>query len=121
MTQSKKVFIRTFGCQMNSTLEDRMADVPRALEGFEKTSSPDDDSATISSTHALCCKRTGKPTRRRDFARSAVGRQPQQHARHVNECVVIGCVQDKEGEDIVRRAPLRGLSSPRRRCPADQS
>src|SRR6185436_10702171 len=42
MTQGKKVFIRTFGCQMNEYDSDKMADVLHAAEGFEKTSTPED-------------------------------------------------------------------------------
>src|SRR4051794_596523 len=38
MTDTKKVFIRTFGCQMNEYDSDKMADVLAAAEGFEKTS-----------------------------------------------------------------------------------
>ena len=38
MKETKKVFIRTFGCQMNEYDSDRMADVLAASEGFEKTS-----------------------------------------------------------------------------------
>jgi tRNA-2-methylthio-N6-dimethylallyladenosine synthase len=33
----KKVFIRTFGCQMNEYDSDKMADVLRAAEGYEPT------------------------------------------------------------------------------------
>jgi len=40
MSQAKKVFIRTFGCQMNEYDSDRMSDVLAAAEGFEKTSDP---------------------------------------------------------------------------------
>ena len=34
---SKKVFIKTFGCQMNEYDSDKMADVLHAAEGYEKT------------------------------------------------------------------------------------
>src|SRR5207253_9495954 len=40
MTLPKKVFIRTFGCQMNEYDSDKMADVLAAAEGFEKTDDP---------------------------------------------------------------------------------
>jgi tRNA-2-methylthio-N6-dimethylallyladenosine synthase len=40
MPQAKKVFIRTFGCQMNEYDSDKMADVLAASEGYEKTSDP---------------------------------------------------------------------------------
>ena len=32
---SKKVFIRTFGCQMNEYDSDKMVDVLRAAQGYE--------------------------------------------------------------------------------------
>ena len=32
-----KVFIKTFGCQMNEYDSDKMADVLRAAEGYEPT------------------------------------------------------------------------------------
>ena len=35
---AKKVFIRTFGCQMNEYDSDKMADVLRAAAGYETTS-----------------------------------------------------------------------------------
>ena len=34
---SKKVFIKTFGCQMNEYDSDKMADVLHAAQGYEKT------------------------------------------------------------------------------------
>ena len=34
----KKVFIRSFGCQMNEYDADKMADVLHAAEGYEPTS-----------------------------------------------------------------------------------
>ena len=41
MTQ-KKVFIRTFGCQMNEYDSDKMADVLNISDGLVKTDTPDD-------------------------------------------------------------------------------
>jgi hypothetical protein len=37
---AKKVFIRTFGCQMNEYDSDKMSDVLRAAEGYEPTDDP---------------------------------------------------------------------------------
>ena len=34
---TRKVFIKTFGCQMNEYDSDKMADVLRASEGYEPT------------------------------------------------------------------------------------
>ena len=39
---AKKVFIKTFGCQMNEYDSDKMADVLNAAEGFEKTQDPEE-------------------------------------------------------------------------------
>ena len=38
---TKKVFIKTFGCQMNEYDSDKMADVLHAFEGYEKTATPE--------------------------------------------------------------------------------
>lgn len=37
---TKKLFIRTFGCQMNEYDSDKMADVLHAAEGVVKTDNP---------------------------------------------------------------------------------
>ena len=39
---SKKVFIKTFGCQMNEYDSDKMADVLHAAQGYEPTDNVDD-------------------------------------------------------------------------------
>ena len=39
---SKRLFIRTFGCQMNEYDSDKMADVLAAAEGVVKTDRPED-------------------------------------------------------------------------------
>ena len=38
----KKLFIKTFGCQMNEYDSDKMADVLREAEGVIKTDTPED-------------------------------------------------------------------------------
>ena len=52
-TQSKKVFIRTFGCQMNEYDSEKMADVLAAAEGFEKTSDPADADLILFNTGSV--------------------------------------------------------------------
>ena len=38
---AKKVFIKTFGCQMNEYDSDKMADVLGAAQGYEPTNDPE--------------------------------------------------------------------------------
>jgi hypothetical protein len=38
---SRKVFIKTFGCQMNEYDSDKMADVLGEAQGYEKTDDPE--------------------------------------------------------------------------------
>src|SRR5688500_18429651 len=103
MTQSKKVFIRTFGCQMNEYDSDRMADVLAASEGFEKTSSADDADLILFNTCSVREKAQEKV-----FADLGRARQLKQLRPHVM-IGVGGCVASQEGEDIVRRAPYVDL------------
>jgi tRNA-2-methylthio-N6-dimethylallyladenosine synthase len=42
MTSKKKLFIKTFGCQMNEYDSDKMADVLGTSDGLERTDTPDD-------------------------------------------------------------------------------
>src|SRR5688572_22763444 len=100
MTQSKKVFIRTFGCQMNEYDSDRMADVLAASEGFEKTSSPDDADLILFNTCSVREKAQEKVFA--DLGRARLIKQ----ARPGVMIGVGGCVASQEGEDIVRRAPF---------------
>ncbi|HOB02951.1 MAG TPA: hypothetical protein PKJ50_15470, partial [Casimicrobium huifangae] len=51
-TAKKKLFIRTFGCQMNEYDSDKMADILDAgtAEGFEKTDTPENADVILFNT-----------------------------------------------------------------------
>jgi tRNA-2-methylthio-N6-dimethylallyladenosine synthase len=103
MTQPKKVFIRTFGCQMNEYDSDKMADVLRAAEGFEKTSDPAEADLILFNTCSVREKAQEKV-----FA--DLGRvKPLKQARAGVLIGVGGCVASQEGAEIVRRAPFVDL------------
>jgi len=103
MTQAKKVFIRTFGCQMNEYDSDKMADVLAAAEGFEKTSDPAEADLILFNTCSVREKAQEKV-----FA--DLGRvRPLKQARDGVLIGVGGCVASQEGEEIVRRAPFVDL------------
>ncbi len=46
----KKVFIKTFGCQMNEYDSDKMADVLDAADGYVRTDTPDDADVILFNT-----------------------------------------------------------------------
>ena len=102
MTQ-KKVFIRTFGCQMNEYDSDKMADVLATAEGFEKTSDPGEADLILFNPCSVREKAQEKV-----FA--DLGRVRALKAGKPGLLIGVGgCVASQEGEEIVRRAPFVDL------------
>jgi tRNA-2-methylthio-N6-dimethylallyladenosine synthase len=96
---SKKLYIKTFGCQMNEYDSDKMADVLRAEEGMEKTDSPEDADIILLNTCSI-----------REKAQEKVFHQlgRWRHLKQRNPGLIIGvggCVASQEGAAIVKRAP----------------
>ncbi|KCV62236.1 tRNA (N6-isopentenyl adenosine(37)-C2)-methylthiotransferase MiaB [Bordetella bronchiseptica] len=94
-----KLYIRTFGCQMNEYDSDKMADVLRADQGLELTDNPEDADVILFNTCSVREKAQEKVF-------SDLGRV--QHLKKQNPNLVIGvggCVASQEGEAIVKRAP----------------
>jgi tRNA-2-methylthio-N6-dimethylallyladenosine synthase len=103
LTQSKKVYIRTFGCQMNEYDSAKMADVLAAAEGFEKTPDPAQADLILFNTCSVREKAQEKV-----FA--DLGRvRALKNARPGVLIGVGGCVASQEGAEIVRRAPYVDL------------
>ena len=94
---SKKVFIRTFGCQMNEYDSDKMVDVLRQAEGYEKTDNVDEADLVLFNTCSVREKAQEKVF-------SDLGRIKHLKAKGV-KIGVGGCVASQEGEEIVKRAP----------------
>jgi tRNA-2-methylthio-N6-dimethylallyladenosine synthase len=100
---AKKLFIQTFGCQMNEYDSDKMADVLHASEGFERTASPEDADLILFNTCSVREKAAEKVFH-------ALGRW--RHLKQKNPALRIGvggCVASQEGAAIVRRAPYVDL------------
>ena len=97
---ARKVFIRTFGCQMNEYDSDRMADVLAAAEGFEKTDVVEEADLILFNTCSVREKAQEKTFS--DLGRLA----PLKRARPGLLIGIGGCVASQEGEEIVRRAPF---------------
>ena len=100
---SQRVYIRTFGCQMNEYDSDRMADVLAAADGFERCDRPEDADLILFNTCSVREKAQEKV-----FA--DLGRV--KHLKRERPGVVIGvggCVASQEGGAIVARAPYVDL------------
>ena len=96
---SKKVYIRTFGCQMNEYDSDKMADVLRVSDGLTPTDTPEDADVVLFNT---CSVR--EKAQERVF--HDLGRV--RELKLANPGLIIGvggCVASQEGAAIVRRAP----------------
>jgi len=103
MTQAKKVFIRTFGCQMNEYDSDKMADVLAASDGYEKPADPAEADLILFNTCSVREKAQEKVF-------TDLGRvKPLKRARPGVLIGVGGCVASQEGEEIVKRAPYVDL------------
>jgi len=96
---AKKLFVRTFGCQMNEYDSDKMADVLAASEEIVKTDKPEDADIILFNT----CSVREKAQERvfHDLGRVRL-------LKRENPDLVIGvggCVASQEGAAIVARAP----------------
>ncbi|HQR98580.1 MULTISPECIES: tRNA (N6-isopentenyl adenosine(37)-C2)-methylthiotransferase MiaB [unclassified Polaromonas] len=94
---SKKVFIKTFGCQMNEYDSDKMSDVLHAAQGYEPTSNVDEADLILFNTCSVREKAQEKVF-------SDLGR-----VKHLKKKGVLigvgGCVASQEGDAIIERAP----------------
>ncbi|MGN6830296.1 tRNA (N6-isopentenyl adenosine(37)-C2)-methylthiotransferase MiaB [Paucibacter sp. M5-1] len=94
---SKKVFIKTFGCQMNEYDSGKMADVLGAAQGYEETKDVEQADLILFNTCSVREKAQEKVF-------SDLGR-----VKHLKEKGVLigvgGCVASQEGAAIIERAP----------------
>ncbi len=97
MSGAKKVFIRTFGCQMNDYDSDKMADVLHAADGWEPTDDVEQADLILFNTCSVREKAQEKVF-------SDLGR-----VKHLKKKGVLigvgGCVASQEGAAIIERAP----------------
>ena len=98
---TKKVFIKTFGCQMNEYDSDKMADVLQAAQGYEPTQDVNEADLILFNTCSVREKAQEKVF-------SDLGR-----VRHLKKKGVLigvgGCVASQEGAAIIERAPYVDL------------
>jgi tRNA-2-methylthio-N6-dimethylallyladenosine synthase len=95
-----KVFIRTYGCQMNEYDSAKMADVLARSHGYERTEVADDADLLLINTCSVREKAQEKTF-------SELGRWQGWKAGKPGRAIGVGgCVASQEGQALVRRAPL---------------
>lgn len=96
---SKKVFIKTFGCQMNEYDSSRMADMLAASDGMEETQTVEEADVILLNT---CSVRE----KAEDKVFSHLGRFIPLKEKNPNLIIGVGgCVASQEGDNILKRAP----------------
>ncbi|MCB5207635.1 tRNA (N6-isopentenyl adenosine(37)-C2)-methylthiotransferase MiaB [Methylovorus mays] len=99
MNTPKKVFIKTFGCQMNEYDSSRMADMLNAADGMQPTDNPEDADVILLNTCSVREKAQEKVF-------SHLGRFIPLKEKNPNLVIGVGgCVASQEGQHIVDRAP----------------
>lgn len=99
MSTSKKVFIKTFGCQMNEYDSSRMADMLSDSNGMVETETPDNADVILLNTCSIREKAEDKVF-------SHLGKFVSLKKENPNLVIGVGgCVASQEGENIIKRAP----------------
>ncbi|KIN61904.1 (Dimethylallyl)adenosine tRNA methylthiotransferase MiaB [Sulfitobacter noctilucicola] len=102
MTTPKKLFIKTYGCQMNVYDSERMAEAMGG-QGYVETKSADDADMILLNTCHIREKAAEK-------VYSELGRLKPLKAKNPDLKIgVAGCVAQAEGEEIMRRQPAVDL------------
>ncbi|SDO84102.1 tRNA-i(6)A37 thiotransferase enzyme MiaB [Ralstonia sp. 25mfcol4.1] len=95
----KKVFVKTYGCQMNEYDSDKMVDVLNATQGMEPTDNVEDADVILFNTCSIREKAQEKVF-------SELGRMKALKAAKPGLVIGVGgCVASQEGAAIVSRAP----------------
>ncbi len=102
MSETKKLYVKTYGCQMNVYDSERMTDA-LGSSGFTETDSPEDADMILLNTCHIREKAAEK-------IYSELGRYRKLKAAKPDLKIgVAGCVAQAEGDEIIRRQPLVDL------------
>jgi tRNA-2-methylthio-N6-dimethylallyladenosine synthase len=106
MNGPRKLYVKSFGCQMNVYDSHRMTDL-LASEGFTETARVEDADLVILNTCHIREKAADKVYSELGRIR-ALKQAAARDGRHLT-IAVAGCVAQAEGEEIIRRAPAVDL------------
>ena len=107
-TAAKRVFIKTYGCQMNVYDSDRMADALCAARLCRRPTTSDDADLIVLNT----CHIREKAAEKVYSELGRLKRTARRAARQTGRSMMIGvagCVAQAEGEEIIARAPAVDL------------
>ncbi|HEY7985346.1 MAG TPA: tRNA (N6-isopentenyl adenosine(37)-C2)-methylthiotransferase MiaB [Methylophilaceae bacterium] len=100
MTTPSKLYIKTFGCQMNEYDSSRMADMMQAADGMTQTANPEEADVILINT----CSVRERP---QEKLFHQLGRLRDLKAANPKLIIGVGgCVASQEGAAIVKREPL---------------
>ena len=102
LTSRKKIFIKSYGCQMNMYDSDRINNLFE-FKGFKKTSSIDDADLIILNTCHIREKAAEKVYS--DIGRINKIKQKQKKVRKNFKLIIAGCMAQAEGQEIKKRSP----------------
>lgn len=102
VADTKKVFVKTYGCQMNVYDSQRMADA-LARDGFEETNTMDDADMVLLNTCHIREKAAEKVYS--EIGRIRMVREERRASGSDLLIGVAGCVAQAEGHEIIKRAP----------------
>ncbi len=105
-TTERKVYLKTFGCQMNAYDSERMSEA-LAADGYSSTETLEDADLVILNTCHIRERAAEKVYSELGKIRDA--KAARQAAGHDTVVTVAGCVAQAEGEEIARRAPAVDL------------
>jgi tRNA-2-methylthio-N6-dimethylallyladenosine synthase len=106
LANSKKVFVKTYGCQMNVYDSQRMTD-SLSESGYQPTDSVDDADLVLINT----CHIREKAAEKVYSQLGRLQKMKRERAKNGRELMVgvAGCVAQAEGDEIIRRAPVVDL------------
>ena len=96
---SKKVFVKSFGCQMNEYDSEKIEDILGSKKHLSQTDSPEDADLIVLNTCSVREKAEVKLFS--DLGRYRKLKETKPHL----QIAVGGCVASQEGEEIIKRAP----------------
>ncbi len=101
MSGARKVYVKTYGCQMNVYDSERMADI-LAAEGYSAAEGPEDADLVLLNTCHIREKAAEKVYS--EIGRLRLMKDAARAAGRDMKIAIAGCVAQAEGEEILKRA-----------------